>query len=128
MERTKHAKAVEDALSKKGSTTSILLIGQKGKPSTSNNGVLRNQRNLYQWLNLNKSTNIDVEFEGIVDSIFSLLCWGYCSRTCNYSTNKIFEVHSLLQDPLPGFAWVAKPQTKVELKLGCLEYKIDGFF
>jgi hypothetical protein len=43
-------------------------------------------------------------------------------------TNKIFKVHSLLQDPVLGFAWVAKPQTKVELKLWCLEYKIDGFF
>jgi hypothetical protein len=127
MEGTKHVKAIEDALSKKGSTTSILLIGQKGKPSTSSKGVLRNQRNLYQWLNSNKSTNIDVDFEGNGDSMFGLLCWGYCSRSCKYSTNKNFEIHNLLYDPLPVFAWVAKPQTKVELKLGCLEYKIEGF-
>jgi hypothetical protein len=33
-----------------------------------------------------------------------------------------------LHDPFLGFAWVAKPQTKMELKLRCLEYKIDGCF
>jgi hypothetical protein len=83
---------------------------------------------LYQWLNSNKSTNIDVELEGNIDFILDLLCWGYWSRTCKYSTNKIFEVHSFLQDPLPRFAWVVEPQTKAELKLRCLEYKIDGCF
>ncbi len=76
MEGTKHAKVVKDALSKKGFAASILLIGQKGKPSTSSKGVSRNQRNLYLWLNSNKSTNIDVEFEGNADSIFGFLCWG----------------------------------------------------
>jgi hypothetical protein len=47
MEGTKHAKVVEDVLSNKGYATSTLLIGQKGKPSTSSKGVSRNQRNLY---------------------------------------------------------------------------------
>jgi hypothetical protein len=81
---------------------------------------------LCQWLNSNKFTNIDLELESNVDSIVGLLCWGYCSRTCKHSTNKIFEVHSLLQDFILKFALVTKPQTKVELELGCLEYKIDG--
>jgi hypothetical protein len=43
MERTKHAKAVEDALNKKGFATLTLLIRQKGKPSTSSKGISRNQ-------------------------------------------------------------------------------------
>jgi len=47
MERTKHAKAVEDVSSKKGYATLALLTRQKGKPSTSSKGVSRNQRNLY---------------------------------------------------------------------------------
>jgi len=41
---------------------------------------------------------------------------------------KIFEVHNLLLDPFLGFAWVEERQTKVELKLGCWEHKIDGCF
>jgi hypothetical protein len=72
MEGTKHAKAVEDALSKKGFITSVLLIRQKGKPSTSSKGVSRNQNNLYQCLNSNKFMTIDVELEGKANSIFSL--------------------------------------------------------
>jgi hypothetical protein len=72
MEGTKHAKAVEDALSKKGSITSVLLTGQKGKPSRSSKGISRNQKNLYQCLNSNKSMTIDVELEGKANSIFSL--------------------------------------------------------
>jgi hypothetical protein len=54
MEGTKHAKVIENALNKKESATSPLLIGQKGKPSTLSKGVSRNQGNLYQWLNTNK--------------------------------------------------------------------------
>jgi len=61
-------------LNKKGSIASTLLIGPKGKPSTSNKGVSRNGRNLYQWLNSNKSMNIDAKLEGNIDSIFGLLC------------------------------------------------------
>jgi hypothetical protein len=109
MEGTKHAKTIEDALSKKGSATSFLLIGQKGKPSTSSKGVSRNQWNLYRWLNSNKSANTNAKLEGNIDFILGLLCWGYWSKTCKYSTNKIFEVHSLLQDPLLGSAWVVEP-------------------
>jgi hypothetical protein len=57
MEGTKHAKAVEDALSKKGSTTSTLLTRQNRKPSTSNKSISRNYGNLYRWLN---STNLPI--------------------------------------------------------------------
>jgi hypothetical protein len=128
MERTKHAKVVENVLSRKGFATSTLLTRQKGKPSASRKGVLKNQRNLYQWLNSNKFTNIDVELEGDVNFIFGLLCWDYWSMTCKYSTNKFFEVHNLLHDLFFEFAWVAEPKTKMDLKLECLEYKIDGCF
>jgi hypothetical protein len=41
---------------------------------------------------------------------------------------KTFETHCLFQNPLHGFAWVVKLQTKFELKLGSLDYKINGFF
>jgi hypothetical protein len=47
MERTKHAKAIEDVSSKKGYATLALLTRQKGKSSTSSKGVSRNQWNLY---------------------------------------------------------------------------------
>jgi hypothetical protein len=109
MEGTKHAKTIEHALNKKGFATSALLIGQKGKPSTSNKGISRNQWNLYHWLNSNKFANINAELEGNIDFILGLLCWGYWSRTCKYSTNKIFEVHSLLQNLLLGSTWVVEP-------------------
>ncbi len=93
-------------MSKKGSITSTLLIGPKGKPSTSNKGVSKNGGNLYRWLNSNKSMNIDAKLEGNIDYIFGLLCRGYLLRTCKYSTNKIFEVRNLLQNPLLGSTWV----------------------
>lgn len=72
--------------------------------------------------------NIDVSLKGKTNYIFGFLCWGYWSKTCKYATNKTFETHYLLQDPLLGFAWATKPQTKIELKLKSLEYKIDGCF
>jgi hypothetical protein len=112
---------IEDALSKKGFTTSTLLTRQKGQ---------RCFKELKEFVLMAKFKQIydtNVEPEGNTDFILGLLCWGSWSRTCKYSTNK-FEVHSLLQDPLLGFTWVVKPQTKVELKLGYLEYKIDGYF
>jgi hypothetical protein len=42
MEETKHAKAFEDALNKKGFKTSTLLARQKGKPLTSSKDNSRN--------------------------------------------------------------------------------------
>jgi len=93
-------------LNKKGFIASTLLIGPKGKPSTSNKGVSKNGGNLYRWLNSNKSMNIDAKLEGNIDFIFGLLCWGYLLKPCKYSTNKIFEVRNLLQNPLLGSTWV----------------------
>ncbi len=128
MEGTKHAKVVEDVSRKKGYAISTLLIVQRGKPSTSSKSIPKNQSNLQGWLKFNNSTNINVSPRSKTNYILGLLCQGYWSKNCKYATNKTFETHHLLQDPLLGFAWIPKFQSKVEQNLGSLKYKIDGYF
>lgn len=79
-------------------------------------------------LKSNNFMDVDVSHGGKIDFIFGLLYWGYWSKTCKYVTKKTFETHCLFQNLLHGFAWVVKLQTKFELKLGSLDYKIDGCF
>jgi hypothetical protein len=47
--------------------------------------------------------------------VFSLMCWGYWGKQCEYN-EKAYSVQVLLQDHSPGTAWIPEPWTNAKVE------------
>jgi hypothetical protein len=128
MEGLKHTKMADDLANPKKPTSSALSTGRCGRPSNSA-GSSKNQADLQGWFKqaANRSEQGERHITHGMDSILSLLCWGYWGKLCNYA-QKPYAMQGLLQDPTPGLHWIPEPYAIASVQYSGSTVNISGTF
>jgi hypothetical protein len=111
LEGLKHFKIVEEAAWSGKTSASALSIACQGRPPTSTKVVTRGQQGLHEWFKVSNPTTSSHSqsiISGQQGSIFSLLYWGFRTKSVTY-TKKWYSIGGLLSDSKSRSCWVPKP-------------------